>query len=112
MTPIHRDARLRECNYGTLNGCPVVRLEGRRRQHVDEPYPGGESYRAVVERVRSFLNDVAPAYGGATILVIGHAATKWALDHLLSGFALEELVEAPFEWQEGWLYVFPSGVRL
>ena len=38
------------------------------------------------------------------MLVIGHSATRWALEHLLKGVPLEELVEAPFDWQEGWVY--------
>jgi alpha-ribazole phosphatase/probable phosphoglycerate mutase len=36
--------------------------------------------------------------------VVGHTATRWALDHLLTGVRLEDLVDAPFEWQEGWDY--------
>jgi len=31
-------------------------------------------------------------------------ATKRALDHLLEGTPLEELVEGSFRWQPGWLY--------
>jgi hypothetical protein len=27
-------------------------------------------------------------------------ATRWALDHLLKGLPLEQLVREPFEWQE------------
>jgi len=38
------------------------------------------------------------------ILVIGHSATRWALEHLLAGRALEDLVDAPFDWQPGWRY--------
>ena len=37
-------------------------------------------------------------------MVIGHSATRWALDNLLNGTALEALV-GPFDWQEGWEYV-------
>ena len=37
--PIFHDWRLRECNYGELNGTPVARLEVERSQHVYEPYP-------------------------------------------------------------------------
>src|SRR4051812_19249490 len=34
--PMHQDARLRECNYGTLNGMPVARLAAARSHHIDE----------------------------------------------------------------------------
>ena len=40
------------------------------------------------------------------MLLIGHSATRWSLDHLLVGVPLEELVGAPFDWQEGWTYTF------
>ena len=106
--PIHRDARLRECDYGTLNGMPVSQLEAERSSHVDEPFPGGESYRQVVERVRGFLDDISRTCDGQRVVVIGHSATRWALDHLLAGAALEDLVGAPFRWREGWLYVLPN----
>jgi len=103
--PIHRDPRLRECNYGELNGQPLSRFAGEPPRHIDTPYPGGESYSQVVERMREFLDDLPPELDGARIVVIGHAATKWALDHLLCGVPLEELVGTPFQWQEGWEYV-------
>ena len=102
--PIHYDRRLRECNYGELNGMPSAELEKQRASRIDVPYPGGESYRDCVERTRSFLDELLPAYEGKRVLVIGHSATRWALDHLLIGTPLEELV-GPFEWQEGWEYV-------
>ena len=43
-----------------LNGTAVARLEAERRQHVVDPYSGGESYSDVVARVRSFLHDLPP----------------------------------------------------
>ncbi len=109
--PIHQDWRLRECNYGVLNGATVPRLEAIRAQHVEEPFRGGESYRQVVDRVREFLNDLFPTFDGARIVIIGHSATRWALDHMLRGVALEDLVDVPFQWQEGWLYILPTPSR-
>jgi broad specificity phosphatase PhoE len=102
--PVRVDARLRECNYGELNGMPVERLDVERSQRIDVPYPGGESYRQCVERVRSFLGDVTSECAGKRVLVIGHSATWWALEHLLNGHSLEELVAAPRSWREGWSY--------
>jgi alpha-ribazole phosphatase/probable phosphoglycerate mutase len=102
---LHRDRRLRECDYGDLNGMPVARLDAERTSRIDVPYPGGESYRDVVERVRPFLDDLTLAHDGGRVLAIGHAATRWALDHLVNGVSLEKLVEVPFAWQPGWEYV-------
>ena len=110
--PVLHDWRLRECDYGDLNGMPSARLEAERSRRIDDPYPGGESYRDVVNRMRKFLDDLPLEYDRARILLIGHSATRWALDHLLVGTPLEELV-GPFDWQKGWEYVYerslPSG---
>jgi broad specificity phosphatase PhoE len=83
-------------------------LDGRLAEY-GRPYPEGESYLHVVARVREFLDELARTHDGERVLVIGHAATRWSLDHLLDGAALEDLVEAPFDWREGWFYVVPDG---
>jgi broad specificity phosphatase PhoE len=87
---------------------PVVKLEAERSRRIHEPFPDGESYLEVVERVRDFLSDVSREWDGKRILVVGHAATRWALQHLLCGIALDDLVNAPFGWQEGWLFALRS----
>jgi len=102
--PIFHDWRLRECDYGELNGTPVARLEVERSRHVYEPYPGGESYSQVVFRVQSFLHDLSPRFENERIVVVGHSATQWALQHLLEGTPLAEIVEGSFRWQPGWIY--------
>ena len=107
--PVFLDWRLRECNYGELNGKPVAELDPAKASRVDEPYPGGESYRQVVERVGSFLADLERWFDGRRVLVISHASPHWAIQNLLLGRPLEELVVAPFEWQEGWLYRLDPG---
>lgn len=102
--PHFQDWRLRECDYGELNGAPVDSL-GPRRQRIDEPFLGGQSYRDVLELTRSFLADIKSLYDGRKVLVVAHSANRWSLEHLLGGGTpLEELVDAPFEWQEGWHY--------
>ncbi|MFD0269427.1 histidine phosphatase family protein [Streptomyces sp. NPDC127106] len=106
--PVHRDPRLRECDYGTLNGRPVADLAGRRARHVDTPFPGGQSYRQVIEATADFLRDLAAARGGQRVLLISHSANKWALDCLLRGASIEDLVDAPFDWREGWHYTLPA----
>lgn len=107
--PVHLDDRLRECNYGEWNGMPVARLAEERVQRMREPYPGGESYLDCVDRMADFLAELARDWDGRRVLVIGHAATRWALDHLLNGVPLEDLLGAPFDWREGWHYTLPTG---
>lgn len=60
----------------------------------------------------AFLADLQARFDGLRVLVIGHAATRWSLDHLLGGADLAVLVAAPFDWREGWDYTLPpTGVR-
>ena len=107
--PLIQDARLRECNYGELNGMPVARLSAERPRRVAVPYPGGQSYQDVVAATADFLHDLATHWDGSRVLIIAHSANQWALDVLLAGAALEELVNAPFAWQAGWHYTLPTG---
>jgi alpha-ribazole phosphatase/probable phosphoglycerate mutase len=106
--PIYHEPRLRECNYGELNGVPAEQVAAERRRRIDEPFPGGQSYRQVVEATVSFLRDLEAGWHDQRVLLISHSANRWALDHLLNGIPLEELVDAPFAWQEGWEYVLPD----
>jgi 2,3-bisphosphoglycerate-dependent phosphoglycerate mutase len=106
--PILLDWRLRECDYGELNARPLVEHPGRRTRFLNEPYPGGESWRQAVTRVGGFLEDLPSRWTGRRVLVIGHVATRWGLDHYLAGVALEDLVDADFNWQEGWDYTLES----
>jgi broad specificity phosphatase PhoE len=103
--PVLKDARLRECNYGRLNGMPVELLDAERVSHLDEPWPDGESYRQVVDRTRAFIDDVKSGRDGTRILVVAHSANKHALDHLLLGKDLASLVEGGMAWRPGWEYV-------
>ncbi len=106
--PIRRDARLRECDYGQLTGTPVASIEALRAGAVATPFPGGESYRQATARVRHCLADLAGAWPGGWVLVIGHRATHYAIEHLLAGVALEAAVTAPWQWQPGWTYEVPD----
>jgi broad specificity phosphatase PhoE len=101
--PISFDARLRECDYGRLNGAPVAEL--RRAEHLGDPYPDGESWRQAADRVAAWIAEARAAYDGQRLLVIGHTATKWALDEFVNGVPLAHSLVAPFDWQPGWEYV-------
>jgi 2,3-bisphosphoglycerate-dependent phosphoglycerate mutase len=99
--PIFLDWRLRECDYGERNGGPATH---DRAPFLDSPYPGGESWRQALARVGRGLRDLQTRWDGQRVLVIGHVATRWALDHFANGIALETMVGADFAWQEGWEY--------
>ncbi|MGZ4610726.1 MAG: GNAT family N-acetyltransferase [Actinomycetes bacterium] len=102
--PVLRDPRLREVDYGSLTGAPVDVVHARRRACVDAPFPGGQSYREVSDRVDDLLDELLLDRDGQRVLLVGHAATRFALDHLLTGRPLESAVTGPFAWREGWTY--------
>ena len=102
--PIVRDARLRECDYGELTRRPASEIEQRRLRHLVDPFPNGESYQQVVDRVSGWLDEALKQIDAGTILVIGHRATYYALEHLLNDVALDEAIASPWTWQPGWTY--------
>jgi broad specificity phosphatase PhoE len=98
--PVLYDWRLRECDYGQCTGMPAARMS--KRDHLDEPYPGGESLRQAVARVGRFLGDLPSRWADQRLLVVGHVATLWGLEHFLAGATLEDLVDEDFAWRPGW----------
>ena len=102
--PLLKDWRLRECDYGQLNGAAASEVHNDRRQHLDLPYPGGESWRQATDRVGRFLSDLPLRWEGRRILVVGHAATRYGLERFLNGADLEEVIAADVTWREGWEY--------
>ncbi len=85
-------------------------MTAERSRRVEMPFPNGESYRDVVVRTASLLEDIRARHDGQTVVVIGHSANLLALEHLLDGAPLQELVDAPFEWQAGWRFRLDSPV--
>jgi len=98
------DSRLRECNYGLLNGAPGEQIARQRPSHLADPWPEGESYLDVVERTRALLDDLVAMWDGGRVLLVAHSANWWSLDHLLLGNDLADLLAADFVWQSGWEY--------
>jgi broad specificity phosphatase PhoE len=106
--PIVRDARLRECNYGTLNGAAAVQVEAEKRRRLDTPFPGGESYREAIARVCGFFADISRRRPGERVLIIGHRVTQHGLEHWLGKRSLEQLLSESFRWQPGWTYLLDA----
>jgi broad specificity phosphatase PhoE len=95
------DARLREQDYGSRSGAPADEIAVERPRTIETPFPDGESLRDSVERMRSFLGDLGDP---GRVLIIGHRATKIALDHLLGATTLEEAASAEHVWEPSWTY--------
>ena len=106
--PIIKDARLRECNYGDLTQSPSEIVDKEKPLRISEPFPNGESYEQTTERMKAFLQDLLKNYDGKKVMIIGHRATQYGLEHLINGVYLEQLVSTHFKWQPGWNYVLES----
>ncbi len=102
--PILHDWRLRECDYGELNGAPSADVHGDRSLYLNHAYPGGESWNDATVRVGRFLADLPTRWDGLRILVVGHVATRWGLERFIDGNDLRDLATGEFAWQEGWEY--------
>lgn len=100
------DARLRECNYGDLDGedKKLVVYE----DHIDTPFPNGESLKDVCKRVKEFLDEVNEKYPDKTIGIIAHRAPQIALEVLSKNISFEEANKNDWrktgDWMPGWEY--------
>lgn len=102
--PIIKDSRLRECNYGDLAKHSSEEVDAEREKRIRVPFPNGESYEQTTERVSSFLRDLLKNYDSKKVMIIGHRATQYGLEHLVNKLSLKEVVTAPWKWQPGWTY--------
>ncbi len=106
--PLKTDERLRECNYGTFSGKPVAQMRAYQPTAITTPFPGGESYRDVAERIASFLALLKKEYAGKRVAIVAHQAPQLALDVLCKGMTWEQAFAADWrntkQWQPGWEY--------
>jgi len=106
---IIQDDRLRECNYGDMNGKPASLFKDRMTDFVDTPFPGGESYKDVDARLVSFVQFLRDNYDGKHIAIVAHQGPQLALDVILKGKTWAEAIAEDWRkskaWQPGWEYV-------
>ena len=102
-----QDARLRECNYGDLEGKDknLVIYE----EHIEKPFPNGESLKDVEKRIRNFIEFLKGNYQGKTIGIVAHRAPQLALEVITKGISWEEANKNDWRktkaWQPGWEYM-------
>ena len=93
---------IRGCSFDSL-----TRLALLNSSRSDEPLSPARQARTPTpttqrhERMHSLLDDLARDFDRMRIVLIGHSATKWALDHLLKGQDLTAAVTTDFAWQPG-----------
>lgn len=102
--PIIKDQRLRECNYGDLAQHPSSEVDPEKPNRITKPFPNGESYEQTSERMKSFLDELAKNYDNKRVIIIGHRATQYGLEHWINRIPLEQVIPASWKWQPGWEY--------
>lgn len=101
-----QDKRLRECNYGDLGGKDksLVIYE----DHINEPFPNGESLKDVENRIKKFIEFLQENYNGKTIGIVAHRASQLAFEVLTKNMSWEEAIRNDWRqtksWQPGWEY--------
>lgn len=103
------DKRLRECNYGDLNGAPEDQVKPRLEKEAHHTrFPNGESYDDVKARIEDFLSMLKCEYDGKHVAVLAHQAPQLSLDVLLKGMTWAEALANDWRktraWQPGWDY--------
>lgn len=105
---IIQDDRLRECNYGELNGTPKDFMN-EMDKHIERPFPGGESYHEVEKRMRSFVDFLRLNYNGQSIGIVAHQAPQLALEVILNGKSWGQAMSEDWRhdraWRPGWEYI-------
>jgi alpha-ribazole phosphatase/probable phosphoglycerate mutase len=103
---IIQDKRLRECNYGDLNG----KNEGlvNYEEHIDIPFPNGECLLDVQKRMNNFITFLLKNYDGKHIAIVAHKAPQLALEVITNDKTWEQAIIDDWRktkaWQPGWDY--------
>ena len=100
------DSRLRECNYGDLDG--HTNSSVIYEEHIEEKFPNGESMIDVEKRIRDFCIYVLTEFEGKHIAIVAHKAPQLALEVITKGKSWDEAIKTDWRktkaWQPGWSY--------
>ena len=104
------DKRLRECNYGKLNGASSTIVEPMQEEEcITNRFPEGESYEDVKARIADFLEFLKKNYDGKNVAIVAHKAPQLSLDVLLKGKTWKQALAEDWRktkaWKPGWEYI-------
>ena len=102
--PMFIDSRLRECDYGELTKKKKKVVDAEKPKRITIPFPGGESYQDCMDRMGDFLSMLKSKYDDNTVVIIGHRATQYGLEHHINGKDIVTCVTEPWTYQPGWTY--------
>lgn len=104
------DWRLRECNYGDLNGADGTKKDAIMLSCIKKKFPNGESYVDVEMRMREFLHDLFKMQNVKHIAIVAHQAPQLALNVIIHKKTWQEAIAQDWRhhkaWKPGWEYVY------
>jgi probable phosphoglycerate mutase len=95
---VRTDFRLRERNFGALEGLTKAEIQDRHpgvyeRLYADDPDyapPGGETHRGHFQRNLSFIKELIAAQPGVTAVLVGHGGLLDTLFRFVAKLPLEQ----------------------
>lgn len=110
---IIHDSRIRECNYGDLNGKPTELV--RYEDHIVDPFPNGESLKDVESRVRDFCQYLLENFDNKHVAIVAHKAPQMAFEVITQGKTWEQAIEEDWRkikaWKPGWVYTIEDNEK-
>lgn len=105
---IRLDSRLREANYGDMNGKPHS-FKDSMEDFIDTPFPNGESYKNIEVRIRSFIGGTVKDLGdNVHIAIVAHEGPQLALEVIANNKTWLEAIDTNWRktkaWKPGWIY--------
>jgi broad specificity phosphatase PhoE len=102
------DSRLREMNYGILDGSPASQFPRDELECIDRRYELGENCHDVEARVRLFIEEYILSARYERVAIVSHKYPQLALDVICNHVTWKEAIQADWRiagnWQPGWLY--------
>jgi broad specificity phosphatase PhoE len=99
--PICGDERLREKEFGILDGLTTAGIRAEEPQQAEfrrllgkfyHRPPGGESWCDVIFRLRSLLDTVSLHYHGERVLIVAHQVVVLCLRYIIENLTEEEIL--------------------
>ena len=104
---IIQDSRIRECNYGDLDGKDNFLVD--YSQHIYTPFPNGESLKDVEVRLKNFIEYLKQNFNNKKVALVSHKAPQLAFEVLTKNKTWEDALKTDWRltgnWQPGWEYI-------
>ncbi len=94
------DMRLREQDFGDINGHARAELDQYRKTHADTLFtrvPGGEAIEDIRLRVGAFLYEIDAKHANEHILIVTHEGTAYSAQNIAYGDSKDVLLKKEFD---------------